>query len=59
MDLKTVDRPGEYFTGEMYILQHAVDQQWYYLSHQKPHEVFVFVTWDSDAGEEGPSGKCL
>jgi hypothetical protein len=56
-DLRAVDRPGEYFSGEMYILQHATDQRWYYLSHQKPHEVFVFVTWDSDTEEENASGR--
>jgi hypothetical protein len=58
-DLKPVDRPSETFTAEIYILQHATDQQWYYLSRQKPDEVFVFVSWDSHAAEGSASGRHL
>lgn len=56
-DLIAIDRPGADFGGEMYVLRHAEQQRWYYLSHQKPNEVFVFVTWDSDAGADSTSGK--
>ncbi|KAF2115700.1 hypothetical protein BDV96DRAFT_658968 [Lophiotrema nucula] len=55
-DLIAVDRPSENFHSEMYILRNEPNQQWYYLSHQKPHEVFVFVSWDSDAGQGSVSG---
>jgi hypothetical protein len=56
-DLKPVDRPSENFTAEIYILQHTKDQRWYYLSRQKPDEVFVFVSWDSYAAEGCASGR--
>ncbi|KAK2605851.1 hypothetical protein QQS21_003691 [Conoideocrella luteorostrata] len=56
-DLIAVDRPSELFNGEMYLLMDQPDHQWYYLSHQNPNEVFLFVSWDSDAAEGTISGK--
>ncbi|EFR04026.1 hypothetical protein MGYG_07031 [Nannizzia gypsea CBS 118893] len=55
-DLVAVDRPSERFDGEMYLLKDQPDHQWYYLSHQSPKEVFVFVSWDSDAADGTISG---
>lgn len=52
-----MDRPSELFDGEMYLLMDHPDHEWYYLSHQKPNEVFVFVVWDSEAAEGTISGR--
>ena len=58
-DLLAVDRPSELFDGEMFLLTDRPDHEWYYLSHQKPNEVFVFVSWDSETPEGAISGTML
>lgn len=33
--------------GEVYLLQHHPDQEWYWLESQTPDKPFLFLTWDS------------
>ncbi|RPA77244.1 hypothetical protein BJ508DRAFT_378990 [Ascobolus immersus RN42] len=35
------------YTGELWYLAHNPDQKWYWLSEQKPDEIFVFQTFDT------------
>lgn len=58
-DVMAVDRPSENFHAEIYFLKSNPNQNWYYLSRQRPHEVFIFVSWDSDVEEGHLTGKNL
>lgn len=42
-----------HFTNSFQPYKYREGQQWYYLSHQKPDEVFVFVQHDSRADRDG------
>lgn len=49
-DLLAVDTPGPDRVGEVYHVKFNENQRWYWLSDQKPDEVSIFTSWDSDAG---------
>ncbi|KAL4900656.1 hypothetical protein BDW74DRAFT_161297 [Aspergillus multicolor] len=49
-DLFPCDRVTEDFVGETYHLQHDPAQRWYWLSEQTPHEMALFVCYDSEPG---------
>ena len=49
-DLRSADRAACEFTEEIYYLHHNTDQQWYWISGQKPEEMLLFVNYDSDPG---------
>ena len=50
-DLLAVDRISPQYVGEVYYLKHSADQRWYYLSGQRPDELALFVSYDSDPRE--------
>lgn len=35
------------YVGEIYHVRHNPKQKWYYLSHQTPEELTLFVSYDS------------
>ncbi|KAL8962615.1 MAG: hypothetical protein Q9183_005129, partial [Haloplaca sp. 2 TL-2023] len=47
-DLVAADRVSREYTGEIFYLRHNKDQQWYWISHQTPEEMLLFVNYDSD-----------
>lgn len=49
-DLRPADRASVEFTEEIYYLHHNPDQQWYWISGQRPEEMLLFVNYDSMAG---------
>ncbi|KAE8443928.1 hypothetical protein EG329_001238 [Mollisiaceae sp. DMI_Dod_QoI] len=45
--LVAADRVSPEYCGEVYYLKFEAEQQWYYLSKQKPDEISVFLSFDS------------
>lgn len=46
-DLVAADRVAPEYAGEIYYVMSNPKQRWYWLSHQKPEEVAVFLSFDS------------
>jgi hypothetical protein len=51
-DLVASDRVSVQYNGEVYYLTYSDQQKWYFFSKQLPDEVAVFVSFDSDPGED-------
>lgn len=46
-DLVAADRVAPEYAGEIYYVMSNPKQRWYWLSHQEPEEVAVFLSFDS------------
>lgn len=57
-DLRAADRASREYVGEIYYLHYNEAQRWYWISHQTPEELLIFVNYDSDAGD-GPPCMCI
>ena len=53
-DLIAADRISPQYEGEIYYLAHNSAQQWYYIDRQKPEEMVLFVSYDSEPGNGPP-----
>ncbi|THV52152.1 hypothetical protein BGAL_0087g00120 [Botrytis galanthina] len=54
VDLKSADRASREYVGEIYYMQYNESQKWYWISHQSPDELLLFVNYDSDPAD-GPA----
>ncbi|ERF72759.1 hypothetical protein EPUS_04812 [Endocarpon pusillum Z07020] len=52
-DLIATDRPSREYVGEVYYVRYNSAQRWYWLSEQTPDELSLFMSYDSDPGENG------
>ncbi|RWA10870.1 hypothetical protein EKO27_g4235 [Xylaria grammica] len=53
-DLVAVDRVSSEYVGEVYMLKPNDNYDWYWLDHQKPNEVSLFMSYDSALHSTAP-----